>query len=143
MWLDEGLAEYVAYSLPPFEMEKSYLGFGDMYFREAINNNELIDWDILFRTDRRYFLSLPEKERSYKFRLAYSQCFTFVKFLIDTYGIEKLFNLLEIFSHNDNLKEVFEIVYEEGFEKIEKKWFELQKAHLSSKMKAGWQTTPF
>lgn len=58
--IDEGLAEYIANCIPPFE-RNNYLGIGESLLKNTISNNTLLNWSILFRSDYEFFSQGPKE----------------------------------------------------------------------------------
>ncbi|MBM4401732.1 MAG: hypothetical protein FJ044_00610 [Candidatus Cloacimonetes bacterium] len=63
-------------------------------------------------------------------KITYSQSASFVKFLIENYGLEKFKGLWVV---KKNLKEEFQSIYQIEFEKIEKEWLEFLTGYQSRK----------
>lgn len=95
-WLEEGLAMYAEGELEP--IYTAFLG-------EAIAEESLI-------TVRS--LASPFSARPEQAYLAYAQSYSLVKFLIDKYGQDKMFELLNTFEQGSGYDEALEKVY--GFD---------------------------
>jgi hypothetical protein len=105
-WLNEGISMYIE-----GEMESVYRN----YLTQAITQNGLIS----VRTLASPFSAYAEK--SY---LSYAQSLSLVEFLIDSYGQEKMFELLSVFRQGSNYDDAFMSVYGFDMDGLDSLWQE-------------------
>ncbi|MDD5127800.1 MAG: peptidase MA family metallohydrolase [Dehalococcoidales bacterium] len=113
-WLDEGLAMNTEGELEP--------DFTVLLI-DAIAKNKLL-------TVRS--IASPFSAYSDESRLAYAQSYSIVRFLTDTYGKDKMFELLKTFRHGSGYDEAFVKVYGFDMDELNSLW----RAYLTKK--AAW-----
>lgn len=103
-WLEEGLAVYAEGEADDSTKEE---------FDKAKENNDLISFHIL---------SASFSSDSDTVGLSYSQSFYMVKYLIDTYGRDKINNLLKTLSEGTTVDDAMKKVYGFDLNGFEKEW---------------------
>ncbi|HEX79224.1 MAG TPA: peptidase MA domain-containing protein [Dehalococcoidia bacterium] len=103
-WLSEGISMYAE-----GEMEAVY----DNYLSQAVAGDNLIS----VRTLCSPFSAFPSK--SY---LSYAQSLSLVEFLIESYGQEKMFQLLSIFKQGSTYDNAFMAVYDFDMDGLDSLW---------------------
>lgn len=103
-WLNEGISMYAE-----GEMESVYRN----YLSQAVTQDGLIS----VRT-----LASPFSAYSEKSYLSYAQSLSLVKFLIDSYGQEKMYELLSVFKQGSNYDDAFLSVYGFDMDGLDSLW---------------------
>ncbi len=106
IWLNEGLSMYAE-----GEMEAVY----DAYLRQAVTQDTLISVRSLSSPFSAY------SEQSY---LSYAQSLSLVEFLIDSYGQDRMFELLGTFKQGSSYDAAFESVYGFDMDELNALWRE-------------------
>lgn len=119
--IDEGLAEYIANRTPPYA-RTMYWGIGEDLLKDALRMNALLDWNVLLRSDYRFFRQGTKELNLKNLKLKSSQTFSFITYLIEVYGFTKFLDLLDEFSEGVDLRDSFSNVYGLRFENITLNW---------------------
>lgn len=101
LWFTEGLAEY--------------------WSGEPDHSHEMMMRDALFSN---YLVPLENMYRAYGSFLMYKEGEALCRFLSETYGEEKLLQLIENFWKDRDFREVLEITFKEEFREIDERWHE-------------------
>jgi hypothetical protein len=103
LWLNEGLAMYAEGEFEPDAQN---------ILDNAVRRDNLVSVDKLID-------SFPPDGR---IRLCYAESYSLVKFLIDTYGQEKMLELLEVFKQGDQYDDALTRVYGFDMDGLEDAW---------------------
>jgi hypothetical protein len=99
LWFTEGLAEY--------------------WSGEPDHSHEMVMRDAMFSN---YFVSLENMYRVYGSFLMYKEGEALCRFLAETYGEEKLLQLIENFWKDRDFRKVLEITFKDDFRELDEQW---------------------
>ena len=119
--IDEGLAEHIANRTPPYA-RTMYWGIGEDLLKDALGRNALLDWNVLLRSDYRFFRQGTKEINVKNLKLMSSQTFSFITYLVEVYGFTKILDLLDEFSDGMDPRDSFSNVYGLRFENATANW---------------------
>jgi hypothetical protein len=112
-FLDEGIAEAIAHYHERWPSGKLTL---HKNCKLLLYEEKLFPLDVLADNDRFKEIYLSPESGNY-----YNQCGSFVRYLIDQYGLDK-FKFLLPRAGEDNYKEIFQELYGQSIDEFEKEW---------------------